>query len=70
MDRFLVSSSMINSIGYESDTSTLEIEFKSGAVWQYYDFPESSWHEFENAESHGKFFHAFIKKQFREVQVG
>lgn len=70
MDRQNVSSSMINSIGYEPNTSTLEIEFSSGVVWQYYDFPESSWYEFENAESHGKHFHASIKGQFREAQVG
>ena len=41
MDRQPVNSKMINSIGYDSSTGTLEIEFKTdGAVWQYFDFPE------------------------------
>jgi hypothetical protein len=70
MDRRNIESTMIRSIGYESTTSTLEIEFKSGAVWHYYDFPESSWYEFDGAESQGKFFHAHIKGQFTEAQVG
>lgn len=70
MDRRNIESTMIRSIGYDSETSTLEIEFKNGVVWQYYDFSESSWHEFDGAESHGKFFHANIKGQFTEAQVG
>ena len=70
MDRTNIESSMISSIGYDSSTSTLEIEFKSGAVWQYFDFPESLWYEFERCDSQGKFFHREIKNQFAESQVG
>lgn len=70
MNRQNISSSMIASIGYETNTSTLEIEFNSGAVWHYYDFSESMWYEFANAESHGKYFHAHIKNQFNEARVG
>lgn len=70
MDRKNIESSMIRSIGYESSNSTLEIEFNSGAVWQYFDFPESLWYEFESAESQGKFFHREIINQYSESQVG
>lgn len=70
MQRRYVESTMIQSIGYDSASSTLEIEFKRGAVWQYYDFPESTWYEFDCAESHGKFFLSQIKGQFREVKIG
>ena len=70
MDRRSISSSMIRSIGYDTNSSTLEIEFNSGAVWQYYDFPESNWYEFDSAESQGKYFHASIKGQSSETQVG
>lgn len=70
MERKDVESTMIRSIGFESDSSTLEVEFKSGAVWQYYDFPESSWYEFDGSESQGKFFHREIKGQYSESQVG
>lgn len=70
MDRKNVESSMIRSIGYDVNNSTLEIEFNSGAVWQYFDFPESSWYEFEAAESQGKFFLREIKNQYSESRVG
>jgi hypothetical protein len=71
MDRISIESSMISSIGYDPSTGTLEIEFsKGGAIWQYYDFSEYMWNEFENAESHGKYWHANIKNQFREARVG
>lgn len=70
MQRRYIESTMIDSIGYDASSATLEIEFKRGVVWQYYDFPESTWHEFNAAESQGKFFHAHIKGSYREAQVG
>ena len=70
MERKNIESSMILSIGFESDSSTLEIEFKSRVIWQYYDFPESLWYEFDGSESQGKFFHREIKGQYSESQVG
>ena len=69
MEREYVNSSMIRSIGYDSSSSTLEIEFNNGAVWQYYDFSESSWYDFKNAESLGKYFHSNIKNQYTEAKV-
>lgn len=70
MDRKIIESTMIQSIGYDADSAILEIEFNSGAVWQYFDFPESTWYEFEGAVSQGKFFHSEIKNQYSESQVG
>lgn len=70
MERQFVESSMIKSIGYDSNASTLEIEFNSGPVWQYFDFQESLWYEFESSESKGKFFHREIKNQYSESRVG
>lgn len=70
MNRIIIESSMIRSIGYDADNSTLEIEFDSGAIWQYFDFPESIWYEFEGADSQGKFFNREIKNQYSASQVG
>ena len=70
MEREYIESSMIRSIGFDASTSTLEIEFNSGAVWQYFDFPESKWYEFRNAESKGKYFNREIKNQYSESRVG
>ncbi|MDK2836975.1 MAG: hypothetical protein PWQ53_310 [Bacteroidota bacterium] len=70
MNRESVQSSMIVSLGYEADTSTLEVEFNSGAIWQYYDVPESVYYDMINSGSLGKYFHANIKGQYTESQVG
>jgi len=70
MHREFVQSSMIISFGYEANTSTLEIEFNSRAVWQYYDVPENVYYDMRNSDSFGKFFHANIKGQYAESQVG
>ena len=70
MERQFIESSMIKSIGFDAKYSTLEIEFNSGEVWQYFDFPESLWYEFVSSDSKGKFFHREIKKQYSESRVG
>jgi len=70
MERKYIESSMIRSIGFDQETSILEIEFNSGAIWQYFDFPESKWYEFENAESQGKYFNREILNQYAESRVG
>lgn len=70
MERKSIESSMIRSIGFDPDNSVLEIEFNSGAIWQYFDFSESEWYEFENAESQGKYFNREIVNQYTESQVG
>lgn len=70
MDRRYIESSMIRSIGFDSESSILEIEFNSGAIWQYSDFPESEWYLFESSESKGRFFLSSIKDQYSEYRVG
>lgn len=41
MERQIVCSSNIQSIGYDADSSTLEVEFQSGDVYQYTRVPAS-----------------------------
>lgn len=70
MEREYVQSSMIKSFGFDSSSSTLEVEFNSGAVWQYFDVSESTYYQMKSAESCGKFFNANIRDQYAESQVG
>lgn len=68
---FIDSSEMIARIKYYFDRSILEILFKSNAqVWQYFDFPESLWHDFKGSDSKGKYFHANVRGQYPESRVG
>lgn len=70
MEREYIESTMIRSFGYDSSSSILEIEFKSGAIWQYFDVPESVYYEMKASSSCGKFFHSDIKGHYSELQVG
>ena len=69
MKRESVKSSMISSVGYQAATKTLEIEFNSGAVWQYADFPKALWTKFKTCDSYGRFFRDYIQDSFEEVKV-
>lgn len=69
MDRIPVDSSNISSIGFDEDTSTLEIEFHSGAVYQYFDVPLNIYEGLMNAGSKGQYFAQHIKGYYRFVKV-
>jgi len=56
-----VTSSNIVSIGYDVDTRTLEVEFNSGAVYQYSNVPEDVYNELISASSIGAYFASGIK---------
>lgn len=64
MEREMVDSSTVLSIGYEPTSSTLEIEFKSGGVYQYYNVPEPIYQQLMTSDSKGKFMHAYIKPAY------
>jgi len=69
MNRQPVSSSNLGSVGYDSSTNTLEIEFKNGGVYQYYGVPPTVYQGLMNATSHGKYFHAHIKGVYRYTRI-
>lgn len=71
MDRVPVSSSNLRSIGYDPSTSTLEIEFNSGSVYQYDSVPQTIHDGLMQAASHGQYFDRLIKKagyRYRQVR--
>ena len=69
MKRKPVISSMIASIGYDAKTKSLEIEFNSGMIWQYYDVPKSEFNKMNKADSLGRCFLDNIKDCYEEVRV-
>lgn len=62
MERQSVSSSNLASIGYDTTSNTLEIEFNNGSIYQYFDVPEHEYQALMYAESKGRYFDANIKK--------
>ena len=62
MERTPVQSSSVSSVGYDRDSSTLELEFLNGSVYQYFGVPESIFNGLINAPSKGTFLDQFVKK--------
>ncbi len=70
MQRYTVASSNIASIGYDSATETLEVEFLSGSIYQYYNVPENMYNQLRKASSKGRFLHIYIKNAYPYSRVG
>ena len=69
MKRQNVQSSNISSIGYDSVSRTLEVQFNTGSIYQYYGVPETLYRGLMNANSHGTYLNQYIKKRFRYKQI-
>lgn len=63
MDRFIVNSTLIHSVGYSC--GTLEIEFKRDGIYEYQDVPPEVFHELTVAKSIGEYFVKNIKPVYR-----
>jgi len=69
MERKPVSSSNIASIGYDENSSTLEIEFLNNSIYQYFDVPLHIYQGLMQADSHGQFLAQNIKGVYRYSKV-
>jgi hypothetical protein len=64
MKRQRVSSEAIVSVGYDVDSQTLEVEFRSGYVYQYFDVPPPEFIRLVNAQSIGAYVNTRIKPRY------
>ncbi len=64
MERQKVESSMLREVGYDPETRTLEVEFTSGGVYEYYDVPPEVYDGLLRAESYGQYFQANIRDTY------
>ncbi len=69
MTRTSVESSNIKSIGYEAKTRTLEVEFNTGKVYQYFNVFSDEYDALMASDSKGKYFGQFIRgrKDYKTV---
>jgi hypothetical protein len=64
-----VNSSNVAAIGYDNATQTLQVEFKNGSTYQYFDVPEAIYNGLDDATSVGSYLNAHIKGSFRFSRV-
>jgi len=62
-----VRSSLLTSVAYDHDRATLQLEFRSGAVYQYFHVPRQSYQDLWQADSHGAYFNRHIRTFFQYV---
>lgn len=68
--RMPVESSSLASIGYDPASRTLDIEFRKGSVYRYFEVLPSVYESLMQAPSKGRFFVAEIRDRFRYARVG
>jgi hypothetical protein len=68
MRRTHIASSAISSVGYDESNSRLEVEFESGAVYDYFDVPSKVYDDLLKAPSKGRFVSQRIRDQYPFVR--
>ncbi len=69
MDRQRVSSSNLESVGYDANDEILEIKFHSGGIYQYSNVPLEKYESLLNSPSKGSYFARFIKDRYRYRKI-
>lgn len=69
MKRIAVRSSSVKSLGYDEERQVLELEFHSGAVYQYFSVPPIDYARLLDGRSIGRFINACIKDRYPFKQV-
>lgn len=65
MNRVIVNSRTLKSVGYDPQAKTLEVEFHDGDVYQYFNVPAIVHRDLLAASSIGQYFTFFIKTTYR-----
>ena len=69
MEMTHVDSSNVEAVGYDEDSSTLQVAFKNGTMYQYFDVPENVFIALRDADSVGGYLAARIKGTYRYSKV-
>jgi lysyl-tRNA synthetase, class II len=63
-----VKSSLLTSVTYSTD-QTLQLEFRSGALYRYFAVPPPVFHALITAKSKGVYFNRSIRNRFRYHRI-
>ena len=69
MERQPVESSSLASVGYSPDSEILEVEFKNGTIYEYYNVPQVIYDQLMEAPSAGQYFSFNIRNVFANSRV-
>ncbi len=69
MQREVVDSSNIKSVGYDQRVLVLEVEFRTASIYRYVNVPTAVYAGLQAAPSKGRFFATRIRDQYRYTRV-
>lgn len=64
MQRVFVESTTLGSAGHDAQSTVLELQFRSGAVYQYLRVPRRIYCGLLRADSKGRYFHQNIRGKY------
>jgi hypothetical protein len=67
--RTAVVSRSVRSLGYDPEQKVLEVEWRSGAVYRYFEVPAAVAQWLERVRSKGAFLNRLVKESYRYEQV-
>jgi hypothetical protein len=65
MDRKKVTSSNIESVGYDPSTKQMHVEFRGGSIYNHDDVSQETYDALMSSESKGAHYHKAIKGKFK-----
>ncbi len=65
-----VTSSHLQSVGYDPASRILEVEFTNGSIYQYTGVPAAIYQELMAAPSHGTYFAQYIRTRYPYKRIG
>lgn len=69
MERRVVSSSNVRSVGYDAGAGALEVEFNNGGLYQYLHVPEAVYSALMRAPSIGAYLNENVKDRYSYQRV-
>lgn len=69
IQRINVTSSNLNSVAYDENEEIMEVEFKNGSVYQYFDVPKDVYLDLFDAMSAGRYLNDTVKGKYRYTKV-
>lgn len=65
----LLQSTTLASASYDQQQSLLQLEFRNGAIYQYFQVPANRYRDLLNADSKGSYFNRCIRDRFSYALV-
>ena len=64
MDRVALNSTLLASAGHDSRRHLLDVEFRSGELYRFFNVPSACFQELLRADSKGGYFNSNIRNRF------